>query len=99
METRTMKVNPPICETVVVKEVFLRTLNVSLALLATNKDIRPQDGDLHSCSAQVAAASATLTTETQSGEYAIRPGHGKLAPGDRVRLCLVSGHGWVSARR
>jgi hypothetical protein len=90
METRTMKVDPPICETVVVKEVFPADPECVAGTFGDDKEIRPQDGDLHSCSGGGSGGISYTNDRTQSGEYAYVPAMENSRPGDRVRLCLVS---------
>jgi hypothetical protein len=90
-EPREMAVNPAICETVIVKQVFPTDEECVAGTSDSGIAPRPQDGDLHGCSG---AGSGGITSYTnakgQAGAYAYVPTMENSRPGDKVRLCLVS---------
>jgi len=89
-ETREVAVNPPICETVIVKQVWPADAECVAGTETDDSGISPRDGDLHGCSGAGSGGISYTNGQHQTGSYAYVPAMENSQPGDKVRLCLVS---------
>jgi hypothetical protein len=82
-----VKVDSPICETVIVAKVFFHDKDCDDGSYGQG---RPQDGDSLGCYGSGASGISYVGGKGQDGGYAVVPAMENSRPGDRVRLCLVS---------
>ncbi|MGH6835592.1 MAG: hypothetical protein ACREC9_08595 [Methylocella sp.] len=82
-----VKVDPPVCEITVVKEVYHSACGTKQEDYGPGI---PADGDAWGCDGADTSDIAYVNGKFQNGEYAYVPAMENSRAGDRVRLCLVS---------
>jgi hypothetical protein len=83
-----VKVNPPVCQTVIVEKVWPTDPTCKRGEFGPASN--PQNGDLHGCSGAGSGGITYTNGLGQVGAYAYVPAMENSRPGDRVTLCLVS---------